>query len=1328
MLTGAVIHAPASISESSWPGPHPEYPSRNDTFPQGPRSSIVRKTSIEPVTRRSSWTTKDIPLGSGPSKMSHPVPGATGPPNRTGRSRIVFASNFTSMRSNNSPKDRMEGRFTTRPSAPSGLWWNKSTTVWRKFGSKSDGVASKKAGARPLNDFFFGIAISCLTIPLNALDCNILVLQFPLFPGNEMTRLVAGACVEHSLFALARVRPVVFDGAMGTEIQRRRPSLADFGGREGPNEVLVLYRPDIILDIHRSYLEAGCDVVETDTFGANAMVLAEYGLEREVFTINREAALLARRASDEYSSRGQPRFVSGSVGPGTHLPSLGQVSFRDLHATFREQVRGLLSGGVDCVQVETCQDPLQARAAVIAASDAMREEGRRVPLFCQVTFERSGRLLLGTDPLGAVVSLATLPGLDVFGINCGTGPDSMVRVLRDLATVCPKPLAVLPNAGLPEVRDGNLVYPLGPDAFASALRDFVRDFAVAFVGGCCGTTPDHIRALREALEDERTRPIRATLPPAASSLFSAVSFDQEPRPLIVGERTNAQGSRTFRERLQEDDIEGMVAIARSQAAEGAHALDVSVAVVGREEAADMARFVTALRGVVDLPLVVDSTDPKTIAASLEAWPGRAIVNSVNLEDGGDRLDEIAFLARRHGAAIVGLCIAEDGMCRTADSKVACAKALVQRLVRVHGFSPQDVFIDPLTFTLGSGDESLRDSASETLSAVRRIKAEIPGVYTWLGVSNVSFGLEPGLRRILNSVFLHHAVEAGLDAAILNAGKVLPLDDIHPEMRKRAQDLIYNRTDGGKDPLEALLEAWNTRRGERPPNQASGEEGPIEARLRARILRGEALGIEADIEEALKHHDPMDLVNNVLLPAMQEVGDRFGRGDMQLPFVLKSAEAMKAAMRCLEVSMARTWEAPRGVLVLATVRGDVHDIGKNLVDILLSNNGFRVVNLGTRQPIHDILEAARREGADAIGLSGLLVQSVAVMRDDLAEMQRRGLTLPVLVGGAALSRRYAEEVLAKEYRGPVVYCKDAFAGLQAMRALVSRRSSGVKAQEPRDVVPRPKGDPTGRVPGAIRPAPIPIAPFFETRVEDPVPVHEVSAFISRVSLFRGQWQYRRGRRTEEEWREYADTKLEPLLKDLLAQYEREGVLRPAAVWGLFPANSDGESLVIFDVSGKHEVARFHLPRLGGRSLADFVRPVAEGVPDVLGVQVVTIGPEVARRETALFEQGRYLDYLHLHGLGVEMVEATAEWTHHRIRQALGIAGEDDPDPQRVVRGAYRGCRFSCGYPACPDMKGQKALVDLLGAERIGVTLTEEFRMVPELSASALVLHHPEARLP
>lgn len=1123
---------------------------------------------------------------------------------------------------------------------------------------------------------------------------------------------------------VSKTRPVVFDGAMGTEIQRRLGEFAQTARRDKPNEAFVLEKPDLIYEIHCAYFQAGCDIVETNTFGANAVVLSEYGLAREVFDINVQAAELARRAAKEFSSKDWPRFVSGSVGPGTRLPSLGQIAFADLYEAYRTQVLGLLKGGVDCIQVETCQDPIQAKAAVIAASDAMDQAGRRVPIFCQVTFEASGKMLLGTDPFAAVVTLAGLRPVAVFGMNCSVGPDSMLRVLRELVGICPKPLAVLPNAGLPEEKEGRLVYPLGPDEFAKAMRSFVTEFGVTFVGGCCGTTPDHIRALAEALRGVERRQIQAVMPAAASSLFTGTTFEQQPKPMIVGERTNAQGSRAFRACLTGGDIDGMLEIARSQAAEGAHALDVSVAVVGRDEASDMAALVAALRGVLEIPLVIDSTHVGAIKAALEAWPGRAIVNSVNLEDGGAKLDQIAAEAMRHGAAIVALCIDESGMCLTAERKVECAKRLVERLVDKHGFLPQAIFLDPLTFSLASGDPGLASSARETIEAIRRIKAEIPDVFTWLGISNVSFGLAPGLRRVLNSVFLAMAVEAGLDAAILNAGKVLPLNIIPDDLRDACKALILNEMGAGENPLERLLRLWNRHAGsESQFFEGAYEARPVEERVRKRILAGEGGGIEKDLVEALKAQSAVDIINNILLPAMQEVGERFSRGEMQLPFVLKSAEAMKAAMRCLEPYLQGQKGASLGTLVLATVRGDVHDIGKNLVDIILSNNGFRVVNLGTKQPIEAILEAAVREKADAIGLSGLLVQSVMVMRDDLKEMARQGYTLPVLVGGAALTRRFAEEVLAKEYGGPVIYCRDAFEGLEAMRAIVQAQAERVRVRG-REGVEKVEVTHQDKVP-PVTFFDVPRPEFVGTRVERQISVAEIVPYVSRISLFKRQWQHRRGKRTEAEWQKEAKEKLEPLLQELAEKYEREGVLRPAAIVGIFPACSEGEYLVVFDEAGGREAARFWLPRIKGRSLADYVLPSSSGRLDFVGCQVVTIGAEVAKREAQLFQSGKYLDYFYLHGLAVEMTEAVAEWAHARLRVALGISAEDDADPQKVIRGAYRGLRFSFGYPACPDLRAQGLLLELLQADRIGVSLTEGFQLIPELSTAAIVLHHPHA---
>jgi len=1127
--------------------------------------------------------------------------------------------------------------------------------------------------------------------------------------------------MRHPLLERTAHRAVVFDGAMGTEIQRRELTAADFGGLDGLNEVLVRTRPDVISDIHRQYLEAGAEVIETDSFGANAIVLKEYGVPHLARDLSREAAVLAREVVRTFADGGVPRFVSGSMGPGTRLPSLGQIDPEEMHGAFLEQALGLLEGGVDLLQIETAQDPMQARIAVQACRDAMDRLGREVPLFVQVTFERTGRMLLGTDPLAAVTTLTTLPGVDVFGVNCATGPEEMHGVLQILSRACPLPLAALPNAGLPENDGGRLVYRLTPEDFARHLRSFVADLGVAFVGGCCGTTPAHIRELVRGLSGVRGPARSPSLPPGVSSLFSAVSLQQEPRPLIIGERTNANGSKAFREALSAGRWDEMVAIARDQQAEGAHLLDVCLALVGRDEAADAREFLPRIREVVEAPLMSDTTELPALEVALRCWPGRMVINSVNLEDGGERLRRVAPLAR-YGAALVALTIDEAGMAMTADRKVQVARRLVDLLVGEFGFRPEDLLIDVLTFTLGSGDPALRDAGVQTLQAIGRVRRECPGVWTSLGVSNVSFGLKPRARRVLNSVFLDLALKEGLDAAILNAGRLLPLAEIPEEVRVLAQDLILDRRDRG-DPLEAFLLAFEGSGGE----EAAGEGPRVlspEERLRRAILRGDRSGLPEALEEEVRNRDPMRIITEVLLPAMQEVGDRFGRGEIQLPFVLRSAEAMKAAVAWLEPRMERLDVAPRGTLVLATVAGDVHDIGKNLVDILLTNHGYKVVNLGIKQPLSEILDALRRHQADAVGMSGLLVKSTVVMRDNLVEMQRMGLSVPVLLGGAALTRRYVEEDLVPRYEGPVFYCEDAFAGLRTMEDLREGRAAPPRARTPS--IPAAPPQPGDR---PVLPwVPPPREPLTGLVLDTEIPWQEVARYVNRTFLFRAQWQYRRGRMSEEEWRRMAEGLLEPMFQQRLQRLVAEGVIRPVGIRGFVPANGDGDDIVIFDPSGRDEVLRLPMPRQAVapyRCLADYLRPLASGVRDSLGLQVCTVGPEASRREASLFEAGEYAEYLYLHGISVAMAEAAAEWLHRRLREEWGIAGEDAPDIDGVLRKGYRGCRYSFGYPACPDLELQRPLLDLLGAQRIGVTLTETFQMVPEASTSALVFHHPEA---
>ncbi len=836
----------------------------------------------------------------------------------------------------------------------------------------------------------------------------------------------------------AESRIVVIDGAMGTEIQKSAPAASDFGGRDGLNEMLVLTRPDLIGRIHRSFLEAGADIIETNSFGSNRIVLAEYGIADRASELSLAAAELARDVADAFSSPGRPRWVSGSVGPGSRLPSLGQVEPEEMLDAYREQGQALLRGGVDMFQVETCQDPLQAKLAVLGLVDAMASAGRVVPIFCQVTVDAGGRMLLGTDVVAAMATLCAVPGVDVFGLNCSTGPDAMYGVLRRLTAASPLPTAALPNAGLPENEAGRLVYRLSPADFAAQVLSFVTDLGVGFVGGCCGTSPDHIRALAEAVSDldaPRRPPEVAEGRSMLSSLFSAVTIVQQPGPLIIGESTNANGSKAFRERLVAGDIEGMVQVGRDQVDEGAHMLDVCLAVAGRDETQDVRAFIPPLSRFVDAPLMIDSTDPDAVEAALMRCPGRPVVNSVNLEDGGARLDRIAAAARRHGAAIVALTIDADGMAMTAARKAGVAARLVERLCGDHGFAIGDVFIDPLTFTMASGESTLRSSAVETLDAIRMIKAAHPGVRVSLGVSNCSYGLKPEARRVLNSAMLHHCLAAGLDAAILNARKMLPLGSIPDDLRAAASDLVLDRRPEGLDPLESFLSLFGAGNPVDRQDFVGPAPSPDEVCRRA-VIRGDMTGLDGRIHAALAGRDALSLINDVLLDAMREVGVMFGRGDMQLPFVLRSASVMKAAVDILKPELSAGAAAPRGTLVLATVVGDVHDIGKNLVDIIVSNNGFNVLNLGVKQTVDAMITAAAACGADAIGMSGLLVKSTMAMKDNLIAMDRAGLRIPVLVGGAALDRAFVEHELASVYRGRVYYCRDAFEGLAVLDGIVS----------------------------------------------------------------------------------------------------------------------------------------------------------------------------------------------------------------------------------------------------------------------------------------------------
>ena len=1138
-------------------------------------------------------------------------------------------------------------------------------------------------------------------------------------------------------------RILVFDGAMGTSVHARHLALSDFRGLENCTEILCETRPDVVGEIHGQFLEAGCDVVETNSFGSNALVLAEFGLEKEVRALNRKAAEIARAACRPFTTPDKPRFVAGSVGPGTRLVSLRQTTFDALADNYTEQIRGLMDGGIDVLLFETCQDILQAKAGIDAAERVFAECGRRVPIMVQVTVETTGTMLVGSDMAAALTALDAYPQVQVIGLNCATGPQEMSEHVRFLGRACDRYLSVQPNAGLPQLVDGRPHYPLTPEEMARWLREFVREDGVNIVGGCCGTTPAHMAAVVEAVEGLTPRPRAASMPASVSSLFQAVAIRQDNSILLVGERTNANGSKKFREMLAADDLDGMVELAKDQARHGSHLIDLCVAYVGRDERADMERLVARCATEVPVPLMIDSTEPEVIEAALKLAGGKCIVNSINLEDGGERCAQVLELCRRFGAAVVALTIDEEGMARTCERKVQIARRLYEIATERFGLRPGDILFDPLTFTICTGSEEDRALGLETLKAIRRIKREMPEAHVLLGVSNISFGVKPAVRHVLNSVFLHYASEAGLDAAIVHVAGVEPLYRIDEPLRELARRLIFNERWEGQDPLTELINACSDAMDDmtrKAVPAASAEE-----RLRQRIIDGNRSGLEADLDEAMARFAPLEIINTILLPGMKVVGDLFGAGQMQLPFVLQSAETMKAAVAHLEPHMDRASDADKGAIVLATVRGDVHDIGKNLVDILLANNGYTVHNLGIKQPIETIIEKWQETGADAIGMSGLLVKSTVVMRDNLKILNERGLRPPVILGGAALTRRYVENDLAKLYEGSVYYARDVFDGMAIMERICGRSEAPASAARgATSEAVRPAGAAAAAQAGASPSAapslvmrstvatdvPTPEPPFWGRRVIEQIPLRDVLTYLNETMLFQVQWQFKKQGRPSEEFDRYIDAEVRPIYRDLVARCECEQILRPRAVYGYWPCQSEGDTLCLYDPDDRRRVvARFDLPRQRKEPywcLADFWRPASSGQHDVIALSAVTVGPRASEIARAWFAEDRYRDYLYLHGLSVEAAEALAEYIHKQVRVELGIADQDAREVRKLFQQGYRGSRFSFGYPACPSLEDQAKLWPLLRPGDIGVTLSEEFQLEPEQSTTALIAHHPEAR--
>jgi 5-methyltetrahydrofolate--homocysteine methyltransferase len=1157
--------------------------------------------------------------------------------------------------------------------------------------------------------------------------------------------VVAERCERFPILKALRERVLVFDGAMGTMIQSADLTLQDFGGLEGCNEYLVHTRPDVIRRIHELYYEAGADVAETDTFGGSPVVLAEYDLQDQALHLNRRAAELAREAADRHATPARPRFVAGSIGPTTKLVTLGHVSFQDLHDGYLVQAKGLLQGGVDSLQIETCQDLQQIKIATIACREAMRHVGREVPIFVTVTVETTGTMLLGSDIQAALTTVEALP-IDVIGLNCATGPDLMQESVRILGSQSTRHVMVMPNAGLPRNVGGKAVYDLTPDELARYHVKFVRDYGAAIVGGCCGTRPEHIRAVAAATQGLVPRPRPARYAPALASLYASVPLDQDSGPLNVGERTNANGSKAFRELLLKGDVEGMVALGKEQVREGSHLLDVCTAYVGRDEVADMTGLLRALVQQVSAPIMIDSTQLDVVEAALKCVPGRPIINSINLEDGEERADKLCALASRFGAAFVALTIDEQGMAKSAQRKLEVAQRIYDIVVHRHGLPPDCLLFDPLTFTIGSGDEDSRQAGIETLHGIRLIKQNIPGVRTLLGLSNISFGLKPYPRQILNSVFLHEAIEHGLDAAILHASKIIPMHKLDEDDRRVTLDLIYDRRQPGYDPLFKFVERFQGAKRVDAATAVDESTLPIGERLKKRIIDGNKIGIDQLLDEAMRSMKPLDIINAPLLDGMKVVGELFGSGEMQLPFVLQSAETMKAAVRHLEPHMERVAGDAKGTLVLATVRGDVHDIGKNLVDIVVSNNGYRVVNLGIKQPLESILEAAREHRADAIGMSGLLVKSTVVMKENLELMSGKALTTPVICGGAALTRHYVENDLRAAYRtGNVFYGADAFTGLHLMdeitgRVKVKTLTAEAQRKKREHFKYESRADKQARLASAfaefadsgVRPAAVvPEPPFVGSQIVGPAELDlgTVLRYVNKKALYRLQWQYRQGKRSADEYQRFVRDVVEPRFVDLVRRCKEERLLEPRVVYGWWPCYGERNAVVVLDPGGKRERLRFEFPRqTGGRRLciADFFRRAGDGEPDVIGFSLVTMGKVATDHAERLFHDNRYDEYLHFHGIGVEGTEALAEYWHKRMRQQLGIAGSDSDEIEGLFQQKYQGSRYSFGYPACPNLEDQKPLLELLGAERVGVTLSDEFQLVPEQSTSAIVVHHPAAR--
>ena len=1167
---------------------------------------------------------------------------------------------------------------------------------------------------------------------------------------------------------------LVFDGAMGTSLQSQNLTAEDFGGAEyeGCNEYLVHTKPSAVAKVHEAFLAVGADVIETDTFGGTSIVLAEYDLADQAYYLNKSAAELAKACANKYSTPEKPRFVAGSMGPGTKLPTLGHIDFDTLKNAYVEQVEGLYDGGADLLLVETCQDVLQIKAALNAIEEVFQKKGQRLPLMVSVTMETMGTMLVGTE-INAVVSILQPYKIDILGLNCATGPDLMKPHIKYLSENSPFIVSCIPNAGLPENVGGQAHYRLTPVELKMALMHFIEDLGVQIIGGCCGTRPDHIQALAELSQGLTPKSRHYHYEPSAASIYSTQPYIQDNSFLIVGEKLNASGSKKCRELLNVEDWDSLVSMAKAQVKEGAHILDVNVDYVGRDGVRDMHQLASRLVNNVTLPLMLDSTEWEKMEAGLKVAGGKCILNSTNYEDGESRFYQVLDLAKKYGAGVVIGTIDEEGMGRTAEKKFQIAKRAYYAAIE-YGIPPYEIFFDPLALPISTGIEEDRENGKATIEAMGRIRQELPECHILLGVSNISFGLNPAARQVLNSVFLNEAMQVGMDGAIVSANKILPLAKIEPEYQQICRDLIYDnrRFDGDicvYDPLTKLTELFAGKTTKKDPS--SNANLPVEERLKQHIIDGERLGLEDALKQALQDYPPLDIINIFLLDGMKVVGELFGSGQMQLPFVLQSAQTMKAAVAFLEPFMEKKEgdNNAKGTFIIATVKGDVHDIGKNLVDIILTNNGYRVINLGIKQPVENIIEAYKEHKADCIAMSGLLVKSTAFMKENLEVFNEKGITVPVILGGAALTPKFVHDDCQKTYKGQVIYGKDAFSDLHFMDKLMPAKAGGqwddskgflgkfAEAEKTPVVAEELKVNPdTIFTDGSINQELVidtrrseavavdisrPTPPFWGTKIltAAEIPIEEVFWYLDLQALFVGQWQFRKPKsQSKPEYDQFLQEKVHPILTAWKEKIVKENLLNPTLIYGYFPCQSSGNSLLIYDPESiqageKPEnlqpIAIFEFPRQkSGRRLciADFFAPQESGIIDVFPMQAVTVGEIATEYAKSLFDANEYTEYLYYHGMAVQTAEAMAEWTHTRIRRELGFA-EFDPDNIRdILQQRYQGSRYSFGYPACPNIQDQYKQLDLLGCDRIGMYMDESEQLYPEQSTTAIITYHPTAK--